>query len=397
MQDRLLIIGASSYQHYIYTTAKQMGFRIYSIDGNANAPMFKLANDYSVIDIYDVDRIVQYALKNRVSLVTSINLDQGMSAVNRMKQLLGLPHKEPDVIERATKKDLMRETWRDAGVNIPEYWVFDRNYERIIELVKKTDFPLIIKPVDNAAKRGISILQRDANLLAQINEALSYSKCGRVIVEEYIDGQMYFVPTYVSPQGNIITGLMDQDVLPNMVQVGSRAPSKLGFHEAENVVQEAIKAAHCFGPGFYHTEVLYSKERRVVVIETSPRISYATVALTRLIYGFDPVAQLLADESGFTLNTQFSLSSKIGCASLIHLIPPPNYIRRGNPHIQSLWQKNVYEVVSLVPEGHVVTPFLTNGDRVMYFVAFANDELALRQITNTVKDYLIESCFELPS
>lgn len=394
----LLIIGAGFYQHYIYTVAKDLGFTVFSVDGNPDAPMFEKADDYEVIDIYDVNAIVDYARRSKIDLVGTINIDQPMSIVSQIQNELGLPHKNISDIMASTRKDLMRLKWSELGLNNPKFWVFDAtNYDNIFELVANLDIPLFIKPVDNAAKRGIAKIDGTESLSQlkyKITNALSNSKLRKIIVEEYIDGDLFFVPTYIKTDGEVITSLIKQKVNENFVQIKYDAPVGISLEDKENIVNQAVKAAFCFGPGPYHTEILYStNEKKAYLVETSPRISYATVALTRLIDKFDPVTQLLSDLSGKNFDPYYPLGLNDGYASLVHLQPTPGKIFNGINAFSFDESSNIYEVTAVVPKNHVVRPLITNVERVMYFVAYAKEKPELDRIINMAEQHLLQTCF----
>lgn len=396
---RLLIIGAGPYQQYIYDRAKDLGFTIFSVDGNPDAPMFAKSDHFQVIDIYDKEAVVEYARKSKVDVVGTINIDQPMSVVSQIQKELGLPHKETSDVIASTRKDLMRLKWRAIGLNNPQFWIFDKDdIDDVSSVAVDSEIPLIIKPVDNAAKRGISKLnlrEPISMVKDKINYAFENSKTNKIILEEYIEGDLFFVPTYIKNDGDAITTLIKQSVNENFVQVKYDAPVEIGLTEQNSIIDQAIKAANCFGVGPYHTEILYSwKDNKPYLVETSPRISYATVALTRLIEKFDPVTQLLSDLSGVPFDPSYPSHVDVKYASLVHLQPQPGKRFTGIPNNIDHKIVGVYEIAAAVPKNHIVQPLKTNVERVMYFVSYSKEKLELAKRVEETERYLTENCFK---
>lgn len=393
MKKRILIIGASFYQKYIYEKAKENDFFILGVDKNPNSPMFQLCDDYKSIDIFDVNGVLAYANKMKVDAVATINIDQGMNAVSAVQRKLNLPALSEDVVLFSTSKDLMREVWKMNNVNIPDYWIFhEKNFSDIEKLIKQIDKKLIIKPVDNAAKRGISVIsKKDSYLREKIENAFVHSKNNTIIIEEFIEGDLYFAPTYIFKDGNSSIGLIKQEYNENLVQIKYTAPVEIDDNIKQQIISEAHKAASCFGFGPFHTEIIFSEERGAVLVETSPRVSYATVALTRLINNFDPVAAIINDACDLNLNTAF-LQNNAKTAILEHVIP-----NKGSRFIglnqNEFEHKGIYEVTPVVEKGHITNEFKTNADRVLYFVTYANSNKELTEITKNLKTRLIKECF----
>ena len=390
---KLLIIGASPYQYYLYEKVRELGIEICSVDINPDSAMFKKSDYFKAIDIFDTDRVVEYALEQNVDGAATINIDQGMTAVSKIQEQLGLPHKSLSKIKSCIRKDLMRNEWDKIGVQNPEYKVFEEK-KSATGYAKSLSYDSIVKPVDNAAKRGIHKIKINDSLTTEkIEDAFTNSKSGKIIVEEYIEGNLYFVPTYIFDDGSVVTSVIKQIYNENHVQIQYDAPVTLEESVTKDIVNEAVKAVKTFGPGPYHTEVIYSETKGTVLVETSPRISYATVALTRLIEGFDPVSQLLNDSLA-ELNLDPSLKRLEDCnfARLTHIQPDAGLRFNGVLNKQNL-EDSIYEVTALVEKGHVVEEFKTNENRLLYFVNYGETVEKLEKHSSQIYSAILENSF----
>jgi biotin carboxylase len=397
MKRKLLIVGAGAYQHYIYKTARALGFWIGSVDGDGNAPMFELSDKSWNIDFSDTKSVIKIAKEEKIDAVATINIDQGMKSVEKIKEGLGLPHLEEKSVVAATRKDLMRDVWKRAGINQPKYRVYSKEQSgEALHFAENSEMNLIIKPVDNAAKRGISMLKGHSKLLKKkIEDAFKYSKIGKVIIEEVIEGDLIFAATYLfKDQSEDIVLLMKQQFNDNLVQLRFDAPLQFEDSVTLSIKSEALKAAGCFGSGPFHTEIIVTKENVPYLIETSPRVSYATVSLSKLIHGFDPVLQVLKDAVTYKISDENDkcLANKEKKYAILQHLTPVSGSKFNKASIPDIENEYLYEIVPVVEDGYEVKPLRTNEHRVLYFTVCANSKTKAVQEKNKIQKQLL-NCF----
>lgn len=365
-----MIVGASALQGYVYDAARSAGVRVCCVDGNARAPMLAKADDHRVIDFRDVRAVVRYAREMSVDAVATINLDQGMNDVARIASELDLPGPDPAKVLVCTRKDLMRDHWARVGLPQPRYRVFTATQRSAAAEFLVRRKRSIVKPVDAAAKRGISVWPTSASPRTVVDKALGASRVGRIIIEEFIDGVLIFAPTYVPADGSGPTVQIMRQTIAGLVQVQFDAPHTFGERIDARVRETARHAVAELGSGPFHTEMIIDSEGHPYLVETSPRVSYATVSLSRLSGGFDPVAAVVNDATGSNLlpvETMRRLHAR-----LEHLTPEPGSLFRAHRRTRPP-SGNPYEVVPLVEADHCVQPLRTNDDRVMYFTVSGRD------------------------
>lgn len=387
----LLIIGASRLQHYIYDDARRAGLRVCCVDGDGAAPMFAKADDHRVIDFKDVGAVVRYAREASVDAVATINLDQGMNCVARITDELGLPGPDPDTVLTTTRKDFMRAHWARMDLLQPRYQVFtDAQRGAAVDFLKRQSRRVIVKPVDSAAKRGISVWPATLSPESVVGKAFGASRVGRVIIEEYVEGVLIFAATYVPADGGAPDVQVMKQTVSGLVQVQFDAPCTLGDRIDARIRQTATDAVSGFGPGPFHTEMIIDADGRPHLVETSPRVSYATVSLSRLSGGFDPVAAVLNDATDLSLLT-VETTTRLR-ARLEHLQPRPGSFFRADGRV-GLATDAPYEVVPLVQTGYRVRALTTNDDRVMYFTVAGRDVEDVETRAMRARALLLEAHF----
>jgi biotin carboxylase len=87
--------------------------------------------------------------------------------------------------------------------------------------------PLVVKPADNMGARGCRLARSDDELRLAIDAALPFSRSGRAIVEEYIEGPEYSIDALVYDGAIQLRGLADRHIsfTPFFVELGHTIPS----------------------------------------------------------------------------------------------------------------------------------------------------------------------------
>ena len=95
-------------------------------------------------------------------------------------------------INRDAKK---REKCQKAGLLTPKQYYLDENFSD--KDLGKIKYPVIVKPSDSSARKGLSIVSNQDELRAAYEKALEYSENKKIIVEEYVDGDDVYIGCYV--------------------------------------------------------------------------------------------------------------------------------------------------------------------------------------------------------
>src|SRR5699024_10499033 len=127
---------------------------------------------FKEINILDVDKIIEYIKYNDIDVVYSTGSDLAMPLVNKISELLDLPHfVSSETSLFTTNKDLMRQSLSDdCEGNIP-FQILDNSDEKI-----KLSYPFIMKPTDSQGQRGVNIIHNHEEFLSLFDETKNYSR-----------------------------------------------------------------------------------------------------------------------------------------------------------------------------------------------------------------------------
>ena len=106
-----------------------------------------------------------------------------------MAEQLGLPNVGPyESVAILQDKGRFRSFLREHGFRVPMSYSF-ATAEEALSRIDEFTWPQIVKPVDSAGSKGVSRVDSPAQLEDAIRFALSFSHCGRFIMEDFIRQQ----------------------------------------------------------------------------------------------------------------------------------------------------------------------------------------------------------------
>jgi len=240
-----------------------MGFYVVVIDGAADAVGFEHADKYFVADIKnaeiciklirDFDPVAVFALSAEIAVVT----------VATICNYFGLPGISPEAALNSTNKRRMRECFARENLPSPEFTTIHTTGE----LNRKADiigFPQVIKPVDSAGSRGVSIVKSKDHLNEAFTHAKSYSISGEVLIEQYMEGVEISVEACVQNNRVTILSLSDKIRTPPPYPLDTRVifPSDKDVAIQDKAKKIAERAIHSCGidNAIIHIEMMVTSE-----------------------------------------------------------------------------------------------------------------------------------------
>ncbi|MFD9404409.1 ATP-grasp domain-containing protein [Streptomyces sp. NPDC060011] len=202
----------------------------------------------------------------------------------RLAAELGLPGHDPERAPACRNKRLMSDVFTAHGVPAPRT-VAARDPSALARLAEEADltYPLVVKPAENAASIGVSVVSDPDHLPDAVRRAGAETHKlphgialdTTVLAQEYIDGPEFSVETLVV-QGEIqhlavtekfTTGGADR------AETGHTVPAALPTDLRQAILDAASRALTSLGlrNGPSHTEVKLSADGRPFVIEVGAR------------------------------------------------------------------------------------------------------------------------------
>ena len=189
MRRKMLFLGIDTSTHDAIRIAKELG--IYTIVTDYNTPEARPekaeADEYWMINVADMDVLYERCLAEHVDGVFAGNHEFCLDKAKELCARLDLPFYATDDGWRCARdKGYFKELCARCGLEVPRTYMTEGCLESIDP--GTITYPAIVKPSDSCARQGLSICGNSDELAAAYDYALSASGNGRVIIEEYVEG-----------------------------------------------------------------------------------------------------------------------------------------------------------------------------------------------------------------
>ena len=143
------------------------------------------------MDTVDYESVKAVAEKYGIVGSMTISSDIAVPTVCRVNEALGLPVQGYGIADAVTDKGLMRKRFLENKVASPAFFEvtnLDDLYEiRGVLEARFESSPFMVKPSDSS-EAEVSRIDHIKDLPGAYEEALRFSRNGKVVIEEYIDG-----------------------------------------------------------------------------------------------------------------------------------------------------------------------------------------------------------------
>lgn len=276
----VLILGAGLMQKIAIEAAKNLGYTTVVVDANPNAVCVKYADIFEPIDLKAKEKLAEYALTYGKSLKAVFTAGTDFSAtVAYVAQKCKLKSHTFEAATRASNKIEMRKCFKENKIPSPEF-VSIRSTE-IAGFIKpgvldEIKFPKVIKPVDNMGARGCRMIRNKSEFLKSVEDAVSFSRTGNAILEDYMSGNEYSIDALVYNNTLTITGFADRHIFyePYFIEMGHTMPTAASKKEKKELIECFAKAVKALGLtcGAAKADIKYT-EKGPMIGEIAARLS----------------------------------------------------------------------------------------------------------------------------
>ena len=373
---KIMILGASILQLPAIRKAKEMGLDVIVVDMNPDAVGFKEEGITRLqISTIDTPKIVEAAREYHIDGIMTLASDMPMQTVAAVCKDLNLLGITPRTALNATNKAEMRICLKKNGVPVPEFYIvceWGEFYDASKNFVEK----FVVKPADNSGNRGIKLVTDFSieNLKEAYTYSKQYSRDGRILLEEYMEGDEFSVES-ISVHGvcNIIQ-ITDKITSgkPYFVEMGHTQPSRYDTAKLRDIASVAKMGVEVLGinHGPSHTEIKYTAGGPKVV-EIGARLGgdFITTHLVPLSTGVDMVTANIKCAIGEDPDIE---KKHAKCSAVRFLQSQPGRLKSVSGITEAEAVNGVFEVGLLKHIGEIVPEMRNSLDRVAYVVVQGN-------------------------
>ncbi|WKA54427.1 ATP-grasp domain-containing protein [Planococcus shixiaomingii] len=211
-QKRVLILSGIAHMIDVVKTAKKLGFYTIVVDRDAGSPAKAYADKSYDVSTSDIEKMLEIAEAEKVDGVFNAFDDVNTWNALALCEKLNLPYyATEEQLQVCSDKEKFKECCRSFGVPVIEEYKIDGNLSD--EVLAQLEFPVIVKPVDSYASKGITVCHSIEAVKDGYEKALKFSKSQNVIVEPFVDNSYGVQMFYTVHQGNIVlSGVVDRYV-----------------------------------------------------------------------------------------------------------------------------------------------------------------------------------------
>lgn len=207
-RKKILIIGGGLLQIPVIKTAKELNLFTVCIDRNRDCACAPLSDRFYNVDIFDREGALAVAQDAKVAGVAAIAIDAEDTAAY-VAQELGLPAPPLRAARITRNKDQFVRLMAHNGLCVPRYYICEYGAPPYVPFSP----PWIVRPVDNSASRGTSIVWKSKDLPEAISRARAHAvKSDVFLVQEllppgqefsteiiFIDKRPYYLNSVLRP------------------------------------------------------------------------------------------------------------------------------------------------------------------------------------------------------
>ena len=193
-QEKLLLVGGDITTPHVIKYCKEIG--VYTIMTNdipyENNHFKQLADESWEIPVGELDVLEAKCRESGITGVFAGVNESNLDMTQALAKRLGLPFYASDEGWACARDKLrFKEQCIAVGLDVPKCYKVQKPFTA--KMLAEIRYPVLIKPADSSGSRGVAVCHNEAELMVAFDHALNFSETGRVVVEDYIDGNEFIV------------------------------------------------------------------------------------------------------------------------------------------------------------------------------------------------------------
>jgi biotin carboxylase len=367
MSKTLLVLGASTYQLPAIVTAKQLGYRVITIDNVPANPGHTLADACFEVDTTDQDAVLALVGRERISGVIAPATDVAVMTASYLSEQLGIPGSSLSAARVLTNKQIFRKFLAGAGLPCPYMIAIGNDDLPSGELFDGRKW--LVKPNRSSGSKGVYIVRSESEFFAYINESKSFSVDGTAVLEEFIDGSQHTCEGVLRDGKVVLSLITDRDTAayPYTTTTGHRVPSMLSETAQAKALHliEVVFGQLGVTSGPFDCDFVANGER-IVLIEMTSRLGGNSLSkLFQVALDFDLVAYAVTNACGDDYPIPVESRSPRPSAVVILGVDSAGKLAWNEQEEDALRREPWVDTLILdLPQGAQVMPFINGRRRV---------------------------------
>ncbi len=305
-KKKVLMLGGSHFQTPSIIKAKEMGFYVISCDYLPDNPGHKYSDKFINVSTIDKEEVLKVAKREKIDGIVCYASDPSATTAAYVCENMDFPTNPYKSVEILSKKDLFRKFLLENEFLVPKA----KGYN-ILEDAKKDfnsfNMPVMLKPIDSSGSKGVHKIKNINSLSESFNDAMTYSRSKRVIIEEYVKKSGY----QIAGDGFSVNGKLvfrcfanehfEKSAINPFVPVGESWPYNMPKKVHEEVHSEIQRLLTLLNmkTGAYNFDIRIDNDNNIYIMELGPRNGGNLIPqVTKYATGIDMVEYTIKSAMG---------------------------------------------------------------------------------------------------
>lgn len=386
MPKAFVLTGGSRSQLGLLEQARALGHEVCVVDGSERAPLLEDA-DYAIVRSFtDVGGVVSDLEQRGIEpvAVATMGSDQAVLPTAQLAERLGLPGLPVETARTVADKRRMRAAFEKRKVRCPKGREA-ASFEESEQAFHQLGAPVVVKPVDGSAQRGVTEVRTEGELADAVDRALAASKTGAIVLEQYLDGDEFTVNGFMLA-GEYFPMSVTRRLLypppPLGVCISHRYPSLLANEQPlfELAHEASLAVGLETGPSYVQVRM---RDGAPWAIEVGARLGGGKDAeLAKLVTGFDAIRANVLWALGELSRDDLRHDEAVAPVGQVRFVvhDPGRIVRLDTAPALAL--DGVHEAGWYWREGMTLPPMISGAERLGYLLLTAGTEAELDELTD---------------
>ena len=277
---KILLLGGSAQQVVAIETAKKLGYYTILCDFLPNNPGQYVADKFYLISTTDKDAVLDVGQKEHINGILAYASDPAAPTAAYVAEIMNLPGNPYESVEILCNKDKFRDFLKKHSFCTPKAEGYANIDEALLDVQNGLfKYPIIVKPVDSSGSKGVSRIDCFEQAKEKLENAISYSRGHRIIVEEYVEKYGYQIAgDGLSIDGKLVFRYFANDHFDSrcknpFVPIAASFPYNMPNDVQNKIHDEIQRLLTLLGmkTSTYNFDIRIDKEFNVYLMEIAPR------------------------------------------------------------------------------------------------------------------------------
>ena len=274
MDKTALILNVGYLEENMIESLRSMGFYVIGTGGDPTLRGKDFVDRYIQADYSDKELILKIAKENNIDAICSCANDFGVLTAAYVAEQLRLPgHDTYDSAMIMHNKERFKQFAKEHGINTPLAQHFSSEEEAIAK-ASFFNYPIIIKPTDLSAGRGINRVNDATEAAGAIKKAFITSRSHDIVTEPFIEGSLHACCTFIKDKKVAVCCSNNEYCFINPYRVEVATYPADHFDEVkEELILQVEKMAEVLNlkDGIFSMQYIY-RDGKAYIIEAMRRV-----------------------------------------------------------------------------------------------------------------------------